>query len=158
MEVDEDRIGAVLQLAAVISRVDGAERTIELGHEDAAHGVDDEHIRAVASPRTDAAPLPGVPFGKLSGRISRVLALDEHQRLLLIESMVAERDRVGAGVEDLLGDRFRDAEAAGRVLAVDDDEVEIVALAQPRQRFQDGLAARSVRRRHQETEISFKVR
>src|SRR3954468_24509604 len=38
--------------------------------------------------------------------------------------MVAERDRVGAGVHHLAVDRLRDAEAAGRVLAVDDDAIE----------------------------------
>ena len=37
--------------------------------------------------------------------------------------MIAERDRVGAGVEQFLVDRLGDAEAAGGVLAVDDDEI-----------------------------------
>jgi hypothetical protein len=38
--------------------------------------------------------------------------------------MVAERDRIGADIEELLVDRLGDAEAAGGVLAVDDDKVE----------------------------------
>jgi len=33
-------------------------------------------------------------------------------------------DRIGAGVEQFLVDRFRNAEAAGRILAIDDDEIE----------------------------------
>src|ERR1700731_4549118 len=41
--------------------------------------------------------------------------------------MVAERDRVGAGIEEFLVDRFGDAEAAGGVLAIDDDEIEAEA-------------------------------
>src|SRR5262249_32826845 len=51
-------------------------------------------------------------------------ALDEYQRVLLVPGVVAERDRVGAGVDEVLVDRLGDAEPAGRVLAVDDDEVE----------------------------------
>ena len=38
--------------------------------------------------------------------------------------MVAERDGVGAGIEEFLVDRLGDAEAAGGVLAIDDDEIE----------------------------------
>ncbi len=38
--------------------------------------------------------------------------------------MIAERDRVGAGVDEFLVDRLGDAEAAGGVLAIDDDEIE----------------------------------
>ena len=69
------------------------------------------------------------------------MALDEDERLLLVEGMVAERDGVGAGLEQLLQDGLGDAEAAGRVLAVDDDEVERVAPAQAGQRLDNRLAA-----------------
>jgi len=61
------------------------------------------------------------------------LALDEHQSLTLIKGVIAECDRVGAGGEELVADRFGDAEAAGGVLAVDDDEIELPPLAQSRQ-------------------------
>ena len=46
--------------------------------------------------------------------------------------MVAQRDRVDPGGEEFLADRFVDAEAAGGVFAVDDDEVEPPARAQRR--------------------------
>ena len=52
-------------------------------------------------------------------------ALDEHQRLALVPGMIAAGDRVGAGIDQLVVDRLGDAEAAGRVLAVDDDEIEL---------------------------------
>jgi hypothetical protein len=55
--------------------------------------------------------------------------------------VVAERDRVDAGVEDLLRVLGRDAEAAGRVLAVDDHEGQGVALAQGRQAVQQRVPA-----------------
>ena len=70
------------------------------------------------------------------------MALDEHQRLLLVEGVVAERDDVGAGAEQVLEDGLGDAEAAGRVLAVDHHEIELVALAQPGQLVDHGLPAR----------------
>ena len=44
--------------------------------------------------------------------------------------MVAGGDAVGAGVEEVLQHVLGDAEAAGRVLAVDDDEIEPVSLDQ----------------------------
>ena len=82
-----------------------------------------------------------MPLGIVDRPQQPRLALDEHQRLLLVEGVVAERHHVGAGIEQLLEDGLGDAEAAGRVLAVDDDEIELVALAQAGQRIDDRLAA-----------------
>ena len=62
MEVDQNRVGSLLQAAGGQFRIDGAKRIIEFGHEDAAHGIDDEHVRA-ARALSSVAPLPGVPFG-----------------------------------------------------------------------------------------------
>ena len=67
---------------------------------------------------------------------------DVDQRLLLIERVVAERDGVGAGLDQLLDDGLGDAEAAGRVLAIDDDEIQLVTRAKLRQRVEHRLAAR----------------
>ena len=61
---------------------------------------------------------------KVQGADQARRALDEHQRLLLIPGVVAERDRVRAGVEKILIDRLGDAKAAGGVLAIDDHEIE----------------------------------
>jgi hypothetical protein len=71
-----------------------------------------------------AAPRPGVPFAENSRADQPRRALDEHQRLALIPGVIAERDRIGAGVDEFLIDRLGDAEAAGGVLAIDDDEIE----------------------------------
>ncbi len=88
---------------------------------------------------------PRAAAGRTRGKIDRpqkpLLAFDEDQRVLLVERMIAERDRVRAGIQKLLEDVLGDAEAAGRVLAIDDDEVELVALSERRQHFDDGLAA-----------------
>ena len=57
------------------------------------------------------------------------MALDEHERLALVEHMIARRHHVGAGVEQLEENLFGDAEAACRVLAVHHHEVEAIAFA-----------------------------
>ena len=119
------------------------ERIVERVHEHAAHHVDDEH-RAPLAASNRLAPRPGVPGGIVGGADQARLALDEHQRLALVEGVVAERDRVDAGGEEFLADRLGDAEAAGGVLAVDDDEIEPPALAQGRRH---GRAARRGRTR-----------
>jgi hypothetical protein len=62
-------------------------------------------------------------------------ALDKDQRFLLIPGVIAERDRVGAGIDELLIDRLGDPEATGGILAIDDDEVERPVLDHARQMF-----------------------
>ena len=90
---------------------------------------------------TSAAPRPGVPFGKFGGADQLRRALDEHQRLALIPGVVAERDGIGAGVEEFLIDRLGDAETAGGILAIDDDEVERPVPDHTGQIFRDRGAA-----------------
>jgi hypothetical protein len=54
--------------------------------------------------------------------------------------VVAERDHVRAGGEQRVGELGRDAGAVGRVLAVDDREVDVELVAQPGQALLDGAA------------------
>ena len=67
--------------------------------------------------------------GRAGGIVERAdearRALDEDQRLFLVPGMIAERDRVGAGLDQFVVDRLGDAEAAGGVLAIDHDEIEL---------------------------------
>ena len=49
--------------------------------------------------------------------------------------MIAERDRVGAGIDEFVENRLGDAEAAGRVLAVEHDQIELPLGDQGRQPF-----------------------
>ena len=55
--------------------------------------------------------------------------------------MIAERDGIGAGVEEFLIDRLGDAETAGGILAIDDDEVERPVTDHAGQIFRDRGAA-----------------
>ena len=78
------------------------------------------------------APRPGRAGGIIGRPDQARLALDEDERLALVEGVIAERHRVDADGQELLEDRFGEAEAAGGVLAVDDDEIEPPARAQER--------------------------
>src|SRR6478672_6841117 len=69
------------------------------------------------------------------------LALDENQRLALIKGMIAERHTIGAGIYEIVTDRLGDAETAGGILAVDDDEMQRPVAAKPRQMFEHACAA-----------------
>ena len=74
--------------------------------------------RAPLALSTSVAPRPGVPGGKIDRPDQARLALDEHQRLALIEGVIAERHRVDADGEEVFENRFGEAEAARGVLAV----------------------------------------
>ena len=67
-----------------------------------------------------------MPAGIVDRTQETLLPRGEDQRLALVEDVVAGRHHVGAGVEDRPEHLLGDAEAAGGVLAVDDDEIEPV--------------------------------
>src|SRR6202011_4433109 len=101
-----------------------------------AHGVDDEDAGAVLRRYHRGAAARGA--GRVIGRADQPRrTLDEDERLALVPGVIAERDGVGAGVEQVLVDRLGDAEAAGGVLAVKDDEIELPVGDEPRQPLAD---------------------
>ena len=114
---------ACAQRAGFEFAVDRGERIVERRHEDAADGVDDQRTLAVLGVDQRRPAARRAPW-KIRRTNEPRRALDEHQRLALVPGMIAERHRVGAGVDEFLIDRLGDAEAAGRVLAIDDDEIE----------------------------------
>ena len=136
MDVDDDGIGGFAQGARHELAVDGGERIVERIHEDAAHGIDHQHARAVL----------GLDHGRATARRAGGIIdrpdelrrpLDEDQRLLLIPGMIAERDGVRAGLDQLATDRFRDAKTARGVLAIDHDQIELPFLHEPGQALND---------------------
>ena len=88
-------------------------------------------------------------IGAAAGRPARIverpdqtrLAGDEDERLALVEGMIAKRHAVRARRENIGADRLGDPKAAGRVLAVDNNEVEPPGLTQFGQIFQQNRAA-----------------
>ena len=120
--------------------VDRGERIVQRIHEDAAHGVDDQHAPAVLG--LDQRGAAARRAGRIVDRPDQPRrAFDEDQRFLLIPGMIAERDRVGAGLDEFVVDRLGDAEAAGRVLAIDDDAIELPVADQAGQALGDDRAA-----------------
>ena len=123
VEIDHDRIRRRAQGTGLEFAVKRREGIVERRHEDAADGVDDQ--RALAAFGVDQRRAAARRADRKIRRPNEPRrALDEHQRLALIPGMIAERDRVGTGVDEFLVDRFGDAEAAGGILAIDDDEIE----------------------------------
>jgi hypothetical protein len=123
MEVDQDRIGVAPQRAGRKLALGDRERIVERLHVGTSHQV--HHQRAAAVMQIDQrAAAPRGAGRKIRRPDQAFRALDEHHRLALVEGVVAERHRIGAGCDHLLIDRFIDAEAAGCVLAVDDEQVD----------------------------------
>ena len=90
--------------------------------------VDDAEAHAVALDH--AGPVAGLASQVVGGPHDARLAVEVWVDLTAVVGVVAERDRVDAGSEHLVGDLRGDAEAARRVLAVDDHERRRVELAQ----------------------------
>ena len=135
-----DRIGHLAQGTGLELPVDSGEGIVERVHVEAAHDVD--HENPVARARVDEVRAPSRSAGRVVHRAQQPrLAFDEDEGLALVPGMVAEGDGVGAGRQDLVADRLGDAEAAGGVLAVDDDAVELPAVAKAGQALDHRVAA-----------------
>ena len=92
-----------------------------------------------ATPSTIVRPRPGV-LGEIRRPDDPVGLSEVRHHLLAPPGVVPQRDHVGAGGEDLLGELRRDPEPVGRVLAVRDAEVDL-ELSHAEQPL-DGLHAR----------------
>ena len=90
--------------------------------------------------------VPGLAAQVVGGAHDARAAIEIVVDLAVVVGVVAERDRVDAGAEHLLGDLRRYPQAARGVLAVDDDERRVVTFAQHRQRGEQRVAARAGRR------------
>jgi len=132
------RLGVHVDEHVVDVAVEVGEHRLDLD-ERGAPGAQVQVARQVDHPEAYALVLHDAPSA--AGLGAQVVGR-AHDALLLVEvvvdlppvvGVVAQRDRVDAGAEQLVGDLRGDAEAAGHVLAVDDDERRAVALAQPRQ-------------------------
>jgi len=140
VEVDEHVVDATVEL--VEGAVDLGERRPARAQEHVAREVHDAEPHAATL--HDARAVAGLA-AQVVVRAQDLRAIVEvAEDLAAMVGVVAERDDVGAGPEQHVGDLRRDAEAARGVLAVDDDERRIVALAQLGQQPQQrALADRS---------------
>ncbi len=134
MEVHDD--GARLFTEAVQQVVHRRERVVDLdGHESTALEADDE--RAVG--HDCAAARGGLRIVERAQ--DRCLAIHVRHHVLVVPDVVAGGDDVDAGVEQLFGHLGRDAETGGGVLAVANDEINLVFIPEAGQVFLNGLPA-----------------
>src|SRR5216683_4433489 len=143
VEVEEDDLG--FDLAEEL--VGLAEGVIAGGHEDAALEVHDGVGLAggqLALVEAEAGGADGIVGGAEDAAAADV-GVGGHGHVLkdlfLIPDVVAGGDDVGAKVEELLRDGGGDAEAAGGVLAIDDEEVDGVGVEDVGQVFADDVPA-----------------
>ena len=140
VHVDHGRVAGDTERTGAKLPFDRREGVVERVHEHAALHIDHENL--LASRRR-------VNIRSASRRARRVvhgpqqtgLPLDENQRLALVEGVIAERHAIRAGLQKFVADGLGDAKAAGGVLAIDDDEIQLPELAQPRQPRQQGGTA-----------------
>ena len=138
VEVDDDGVRLFAHRAGRDQIVGAGEGIVEIGmHEHPAHDVGDQHPRAVL--RLEQARAVAGRAGRIVRRPDEaVLPSGEGQRLALVPDVVAGGHRIGARLQRALEDLLGDAEAAGRVLAIDDDEVELPVGDQAGQPVEDG--------------------
>ena len=129
VEVEEDYFGIGVALDEGEELVGFAEGVVGAGHEDAALEVDDGVLGAVAEfafVEAEAGGAVGEVCGAEDAAAARVgRGGDGHvlDDLFFVPDVVAGGDDVSAEVEELFCDGGRDAEAAGGVFAVDDEEI-----------------------------------
>ena len=137
VEVEDDGVGLLLERAGGQDRLGRLEGIVEFRmHEHPAHDVGDEDAGAVASVEQAGAASGGA--GRIIGGPQKlVVARREDHRVLLVPDMVAGGHHVGAGIDRFQEDVLGDAETAGGILAVDDDEIQLEVGNQSRQPVPD---------------------
>jgi len=125
MHIDDDRVGMIAERAGRQFPLDRCERIVERVHEHPPHDLDNQNLRAVAR-RMHGRAAAGRARGIIGRAHQPVLPLDEDKRLALVPGMVAERDHIGAGIQEIVKNVLGYAKAAGGVFAVDDYKMNIV--------------------------------
>src|SRR5438067_2212971 len=132
VKVDDDGIGAAPKRTRRQLTVYCGERIVERIHENARHRIYDQHACAIL----------GLDQRRAAARCARRIidranepwrAFDENERLLLVPGMIAERDRIDAGIDQFAINSFGNAEAAGGILAVGHHQIELPVADEIRQ-------------------------
>jgi hypothetical protein len=100
-------------------------------HEQRALEVDHRDLDAVARPDEGDAPT-GRPCGEVRGTDDAVTRLEVCSDVVAAPGVVAERDRVGTGREQLVRELGGDPDAVRDVLAVHDADVGVELVAERR--------------------------
>ena len=129
VKIDEDHLDLGWQCRQ--HAVGRGPRTIDRPHENASQQADDRHGHAVRRWH-DCHVVPGAVAGKLAGLTMFSFALQDASDLAAAIDVVAQRDAIDAGGDQLVIVRRRDARAAGGVLAIGHDQVEPARLDRAR--------------------------
>ncbi len=141
VDVDDDGMDVGAEPVRLQRLGDAGERIVERVHEQPRHDVDDQDVSPACRREHGNARPRGRP-GIIVRAQNSFLGVEVRDDLALVEDVVAGGDRVRPGIEELVADLGRDAEAAGGVLAVDDDEVERELVAQPGEMLRHHRSAR----------------
>ena len=119
-------------------------------HEDAAAEIDDGigHAGLRGSLEDAIAGKAGLEVGRAQDAAGAILAIGRHgvqivDQLALVPDVIAGGEHVRAQVEEVFGDLRGDAEAAGGVLSIDDDEFDVVGLTDMPDVLADDLSSRA---------------
>lgn len=134
VKIDNDCIRVAAELGAADCAFDRGERVIARMHFDLALRMKDHH-----GPTVFRLVKPSAAAGICGREIQwpqQALFDPKYVNLIsLIESMIASCDNVGARFKDILNDAGGDAKSRGRVLRIDNDEIQREAALQARQLF-----------------------
>jgi hypothetical protein len=139
VHVDND--DARLLVQARYLRLGGGKGIVEVGHKDAALDVDHRNRAASRDLEHSGATADGARWIIERPQETRFLVQQFHD-FLLVPQMIAGSHDVDAGGKDLFGGPGSDAGAAGGVLAIGNDRVEVEASAQLWDQLLNRFAAR----------------
>jgi len=154
MEVDDD--DRRLRERLVHDHVDELPRRLRHVEVERAHQVHHGDLDAVAR-FPDCERVPRRPCARVGRPDDAVAAREVGADPVAAVRVVAERDHVGPGAQEAVGELRRDPCAVGDVLAVDDAEVGVEILAQPREPLLDGTSARDAEDVGQEEKSQFRT-
>ncbi|MEA2497362.1 MAG: hypothetical protein QOJ29_5273 [Thermoleophilaceae bacterium] len=140
MHVHEHVIGAVTQFGERgVGFRERRARRFEVEHPGQV-----EHAQAFALALDDRVAAPRRSLRVVGRPHDPLVAIEQLVDILVPVGVVAQSDRVGAGVEQCARGLGGDPDAAGSVLPVHDGEVELLAFAQPgQQTFDHGPTGRA---------------
>jgi len=139
VEVDDDDVGLTFEAVEQgVGLDEGRASRLQL------HGsAEVDHRDSAAADLDDRVAAAGIAAWVVGGPYDTLLTVEEAVGLAMAVDVVAGRDHIGAGLEDVGGGALGDAQPAGRVLPVDDHQLGVVALAQCRHRGGKPAAARA---------------
>ena len=146
VEVEEDDFGSGFALDVAEEFVGFAEGIVAAGHEDAALEVHDGVSLAggeLALVEAEAGSADGVVGGAEDAAAASVrINRDGHvfEDLFFVPDMVTGRDNVRAEIEELIGERRCQAEAAGGVFSIDDKKIDRISFKDVREMLADNVA------------------